>query len=262
MGMNWEDALAYIEQKNAENYLGYSDWRLPDAKELQSLVDYARSPDTTDSAAIDPLFNVTSITNEAGETDYPYYWSSTTHARVDGSGTSAVYVAFGRSLGTMDEVNVIDVHGAGAQRSDPKDGDPVDYPAFHGPQGDVQRVFNYVRLVRDAEVEETPTPTETPTEGPTDGPTETPTETPLPSPEGEEKLYLPLILNTDAGDASDTGGYTLFAPLNETTTYLIDEEGETDFTWESDYRPGNAVYLLENGNLLHTGNTQSDSGIS
>ena len=42
-----------------------------------------------------------------------------------------------------------DVHGAGAQRSDPKAGDPGDYPQGHEPQGDVIRVFNYVRLVRD-----------------------------------------------------------------------------------------------------------------
>jgi len=49
------------------------------AKELQSLVDYARSPDTTWSAAIDPLFNSTGIVNEAGDTDYPAYWTGTTH---------------------------------------------------------------------------------------------------------------------------------------------------------------------------------------
>jgi len=44
---------------------------------------------------------------------------------------------------------LLDVHGAGAQRSDPKNGDPDDYPFGHGPQGDVIRIFNYVRLVRD-----------------------------------------------------------------------------------------------------------------
>jgi hypothetical protein len=49
---------------------------------------------------------------------------------------------------------LVDVHGAGAQRSDPKDGDPADYPSVgNGPQGDVSRVFNYVRLVRDAETD-------------------------------------------------------------------------------------------------------------
>ena len=42
----------------------------------------------------------------------------------------------------------MDVHGAGAQRSDPKDGNASDYPAYHGPQGDVQYVFNYCRCVR------------------------------------------------------------------------------------------------------------------
>jgi len=45
--MDWEEALAYAEELNAQSYLGYSDWRLPNAKELQSIVDYSRSPDTT-----------------------------------------------------------------------------------------------------------------------------------------------------------------------------------------------------------------------
>ncbi|MBN2389203.1 MAG: DUF1566 domain-containing protein [Anaerolineae bacterium] len=148
-GVTWEEALAWVAQKNAENYLGYSDWRLPNVKELQSLLDYSRSPDTTNSAAIDPLFNATSITNEAGQTDYPFYWSSTTFLRSDGSATDAVYVAFGRGLGSMDNASIIDVHGAGCQRSDPKDGDPAEYPTWgFGPQGDLRRVFNYVRLVR------------------------------------------------------------------------------------------------------------------
>jgi len=151
--LNWEEALAWVAQKNAEAYLGYSDWRLPNAKELQSIVDYTRAPDTTNSAAIAPLFNVTRITNEAGQADYPSYWSSTTHLRFDGSATDAVYIAFGRGLGSMDGETVIDVHGAGSQRGDPKDGDPAAYPSWgHGPQGDVRRVYNYVRLVRDGGV--------------------------------------------------------------------------------------------------------------
>ena len=156
VGMDWEDALAWVEEMNDANYLGYSDWRLPNAKELQSIVDYTRSPDTTSSAAIDPLFNCTAITNLAGQSDYGFYWSGTTHVRYGGSATAAVYISFGRGLGSMDGTTVIDVHGAGCQRSDPKSGDSDDYPSVgNGPQGDVQRVYNFVRLVRDAEVVET-----------------------------------------------------------------------------------------------------------
>jgi hypothetical protein len=154
--MDWGDALAWVEQKNAENYLGYSDWRLPNAKELQSLVDYTRSPDTTDSAAIDPLFNATAITNEAGQPDYGFYWSSTTHANLRTAGNAA-YVAFGRGLGSMDGTHVIDVHGAGCQRSDPKSDDGGQYPSWgHGPQGDLRRASNFVRLVRGGDATATP----------------------------------------------------------------------------------------------------------
>jgi hypothetical protein len=46
---------------------------------------------------------------------------------------------------------LLDVHGAGSQRSDFKTGDPTDYPYGHGPQGDVIRIYNYVRPVRDIE---------------------------------------------------------------------------------------------------------------
>ncbi len=186
-GMNWEEALHY-----AENYefAGYTDWRLPDVKELQSIVDYTRSPGTTNSAAIDPLFSCSEIKNEAGQADYPFYWSSTTHAHssrssADIKGGNAAYVSFGRAMGNMspgamrrpppngrrkgmrppppppnrrtDEMRNknnfsagwLDVHGAGAQRSDPKTGNPADFSTGRGPQGDAIRINNYVRLLRD-----------------------------------------------------------------------------------------------------------------
>jgi len=151
-GMDWSNALAYAE---TSELAGYSDWRLPNTKELQSIVDYTRSPSTTASAAINPVFSATQITNMAGDADYPWYWSGTTHLKYTGSAASGSYVCFGRGMGTMDEgVTIIDVHGAGCQRSDPKTGDPGDYPSSgHGPQGDVRRVFNHVRLVRDYETE-------------------------------------------------------------------------------------------------------------
>jgi hypothetical protein len=149
-GLNWYEALNWVARKNAESFLGYSDWRLPDVKELQSIVDYERSPDTTASAAIDPLFDVSAIRNEAGQEDYPCFWSSTTHLNLaEYPGRNAAYVALGRAMGYL-HGRWMDVHGAGAQRSDPKLGDPSNYPQGHGPQGDAIRIDNFVRLVRDA----------------------------------------------------------------------------------------------------------------
>lgn len=146
-GLLWENALSYAESLN---YAGHSDWRLPNAKELQSIIDYTRSPAATGTAAIDSVFNCTSITNEGGETDFPFYWTGTTFSSQNQSdGRSAAYVCFGRGLGYMTEFGGWnDVHGAGAQRSDPKTGNPDDYPTGFGPQGDVIRIYNHVRCVR------------------------------------------------------------------------------------------------------------------
>lgn len=57
---------------------------------------------------------------------------------------------FGRAFGHMGPVGRkgrVDVHGAGAQRSDFKSGDPAQWPEGRGPQGDEVRVLNYVRCV-------------------------------------------------------------------------------------------------------------------
>jgi len=151
--LNWEQALQWAEQLE---FAGHSDWRLPDAKELQSIVDYSRSPKTTRSAAIDKVFKVTPIKDEAGKKNFPFYWTSSTHASLF-SGASADYLCFGESLGWMRSrrtgvYELLDVHGAGAQRSDPKSGDPARYPHGRGPQGDVLRIYNFVRCVRGGNV--------------------------------------------------------------------------------------------------------------
>ncbi|MBT3291798.1 MAG: DUF1566 domain-containing protein [Victivallales bacterium] len=149
-GMTWEEALAYAENLTLG---GHSDWRLPTAKELQSLVDYSRSPDTTKSAAIDPIFQLTQIRNEGGKRDFACYWTCSTHTRSGGGSGAAAYIAFGRGLGWMTDRRtgkraLLDVHGAGCQRSDPKAGDASRFPYGRGPQGDVLRIRNHVLCVR------------------------------------------------------------------------------------------------------------------
>jgi hypothetical protein len=61
----------------------------------------------------------------------------------------------------------------------------------------------------------------------------------------------------DESKVSD--GYTLFSPLFDTNTYLINNDGDVVKTWKSDYGPGNSVYLLPNGNLLRTAKVDQDT---
>ena len=50
-------------------------------------------------------------------------------------------------------------------------------------------------------------------------------------------------------------GYTLFAPMAQTSVYLVDMKGSVVHSWQMPYRPGDYGYLLENGNLLCGGQT-------
>ena len=129
VGRNWEETLAYAE---GLELAGYDDWRLPNAKELQIIIDYTRN-----DPAIDPDF--TNVDSDG------WNWTSTTHG--DGFYRNAVYLCFGKGVA----YNGTDVHGAGALRSDPKAGDPADYPEGMGPQNDEVRIYNYVRCVRNGD---------------------------------------------------------------------------------------------------------------
>ncbi|NJN66549.1 MAG: DUF1566 domain-containing protein [Chloroflexaceae bacterium] len=251
-GFTWDAALAWVQQQNDANYLGYRDWRLPNAKELQSIVDYTRSPDTSSSAAIDPLFDVTGITNEAGEPDYPSFWSSTTHLNwTNDPAHNAVYVAFGRAMGYMHGV-WSDVHGAGAQRSDPKMGDPSEWPTGHGPQGDAIRITNYVRLVRDADAGSQPSvPTATVTPFPpadetaTVVPTAAPTAMPTTSPEVPARPDL----NWNYPDGCPGSFFTLhgtnFPPLTRLELRINNRLVHDQLRTTAD---GNIVVLLNTSN--------------
>jgi hypothetical protein len=227
--LNWQEALSWAE--NLE-YAGYSDWRLPNVKELQSIVDYTRSPATTNSAAIDPVFQTTSFIAESGQKDYPYYWSGTTHASLSRASTAA-YVAFGRSFGWMrnrrsGRYTLMDVHGAGSQRSDPKSGNPSRFPHGRGPQGDVIRINNFVRCVRGGTAEPRTTgpeiqmrqaPRYSQQMGERMGPDDRMRQEPHTMQRGEYQEQPTGVIINDEGSFK---GYTLLAHINSIMTYLID----------------------------------------
>ncbi|MBQ4805809.1 DUF1566 domain-containing protein [Aquimarina sp. MMG015] len=131
---DWKEALLYA--KNSE-LAGFTDWRLPNTKELQSIVDYSKKT----IPAIDE--NFFSCTNNDS-----WFWTSTTQGDFK---YTACYVAFGKAY-SKDNSKVMDYydwHGAGAQRSDPKSGNIEDYLMESVNAADLIRIKNYVRLVRD-----------------------------------------------------------------------------------------------------------------
>ena len=60
-------------------------------------------------------------------------------------------------------------------------------------------------------------------------------------------------------DSAAYKGYTLFAPKDATTTYLIDMNGLLVHKWGSDYKPSQIAYLQENGHLIRAANISSGS---
>ncbi len=142
-GLIWKEALSYAENSTLA---GYNNWRLPNIKELQGIIDYTRSPSATDEnnvgPAIDEIFECSFYTgNDSNyDEDYPYFWSSTSSyfSTSEPGYYYAWYVAFGCAV----DNNGDDFHGAGAVRFDTKD---IDGPAAE----EAERYYNYVRIVRD-----------------------------------------------------------------------------------------------------------------
>lgn len=64
-------------------------------------------------------------------------------------------------------------------------------------------------------------------------------------------------VGTLKNDSLAFNGYTLLAPINSTTTYLIDNCGYVVNEWYSSYTPGLVAYLLEDGSLLRSGKIAS-----
>jgi len=75
-------------------------------------------------------------------------------------------------------------------------------------------------------------------------------------------LLLAALTGSGVGSAQGepAEGFTIFAPLRSTTMYMIDLDGVVLHTWPGSYNPGNAVYLLDNGNLLRTIHTSGIIG--
>ena len=132
---NWKDALNYAKKSELANY---NDWRLPNTKELQSIVDYDKK---TIPAINENFFECTN--NDS------WFWTSTTQGDFK---YTACYIAFGKaySKDNSDATEYYDWHGAGAQRSDPKSGKIEDYLMESINAADSIRINNYVRLVRAA----------------------------------------------------------------------------------------------------------------
>ncbi|QHI68110.1 Lcl domain-containing protein [Tichowtungia aerotolerans] len=67
--MTWAEAVAYCENLN---FCGYADWRLPNVREMESLVDYSQRGDQTVLPQSHPFSNAT-ISGSS------YFWTSTTY---------------------------------------------------------------------------------------------------------------------------------------------------------------------------------------
>lgn len=133
---NWKASLIYAKNSDLADY---TDWRVPNTKELQSIVDYDKK---TIPAIDEDYFKCSN--------DDSWFWTSTTQGDFK---YTACYIAFGKaySKDNSDATEYYDWHGAGAQRSDPKSGDIEDYLMESINAADSIRINNYVRLVRNVE---------------------------------------------------------------------------------------------------------------
>ena len=143
--INWEAALAYAEDST---YAGYDDWRMPNIKELQSIADYSGVFPAINTS----VFNLTELTNIMGQTDYPFYWTSTSNPYVEayheesGDTVESDYepgytYAWMFAAGYCTDPDGYDLHGAGAVVFDTKAEDVSDGSG-------IEVFYHHVRLVR------------------------------------------------------------------------------------------------------------------
>ncbi|KJU81380.1 secreted protein containing DUF1566 [Candidatus Magnetobacterium bavaricum] len=221
--MTWQSTLNYVACINTANYLGYTDWRLPNKKELFSLIDFKMSD--LSSLSDYPFYNV----------QHSYHWASTTIHNAT-SYAWRVYMVAGftnniiksvdggcawpvRSgpIGTLLNLSISKAGtGTGTVTSTSSEincGSTCTFPyptgasvtltaaadsgsTFTGWSVDCTGTSSTCTLTMSAAKNVTATfaiPTPTPTATPTPTPTPTPTSTPTPAP-------TPVVVNDDKGN--------------------------------------------------------------
>jgi hypothetical protein len=152
VAINWESAPSYAEESTLA---GYDDWRLPNAKELQSIADYSGVFPSIDSS----VFNLTELTNVKGQINYPFYWSSTSNSYIEAFHQEAKDVdststldnlpgytyAWILATGYCTDEDGYDLHGSVVFIFDTKS---EDVAIREGQEG----FYHYVRLVRGGDV--------------------------------------------------------------------------------------------------------------
>ncbi|TEW50655.1 Lcl C-terminal domain-containing protein [Psychromonas algicola] len=137
---DWQTAIVNAK---TSNLAGYSDWRLPNIKELQSIVKYGGKVGSW--PAINT--NIFTLTGSGDTSDPLWFWSNTTQGDFK---YTATYISFSKAFSKKNSSasKYYDWHGAGAQRSDPKSGIPSDYDMSSENATDLVMTKNYTLMVR------------------------------------------------------------------------------------------------------------------
>lgn len=103
--VTWQHALDYVKKLNADSYLGFSDWRLPNINELASIIDQSK---TTPSLPAGYTFLRVQQVNSGG------YWSSTSNINTPGESWVIALQAGGirSSVNKSSQYSVWPVRGA------------------------------------------------------------------------------------------------------------------------------------------------------
>lgn len=89
----WDEAFTFVTSLNASAFAGYTDWRLPNAKELQSIVNYENQDPAVSEAFNTDCAQACSLATCSCTAAEPY-WSSTSFAPVP----TAFFVSFNEGV--------------------------------------------------------------------------------------------------------------------------------------------------------------------